>query len=498
MRKILMMLFLLSLSTAHAKDGPLLWDGLPAVDADHLLGPYAGRRICPMCRHGYDAGILIFLRSDVAVSDVRRLAADLRAVNKAVDDPRFRVFVLVTGAAPSAALLEVLQGTGSSWNIAHLPVAGRDQASRDFALALDQGSYGLVFAQRRLLWRFDPLSLPAASTADVRAHAEYAMRFLRASYPEAGSDSAADTPKGQLWTAPTQLAARLSFGVGGHTRICFRARDADRQGAAALVSMALASAPDRLRWARSDAEGCVAVEGIAVGQRVNVELYQVLLASARTHFTLTEAAGLVIPLADAAVADVAPVSGEERVVGLPCDGCDAVFDGLPPALAHSARIARMGEPGEPLHLHGTVRNSKGRPRSGVVIYAYQTDRTGRYPRDPAIGGSAARHGRLRAWAISDADGAYAFDSIRPGSYPFGREPQHIHMHVIEPGRCTYYLGDVLFDDDPHLSAAQRIRSHQLRGGSGVVQPRKLADGSWDARRDITLGANVPGYQDCGA
>ncbi len=498
MRMILMMLFLLSLSSAHAKDGPPLWDGLPAVDADHLLGPYAGRRICPMCRHGYDAGILVFLRSDAEVSAVRRMAADLRAVNKAIDDPRFRVFVLVTGAAPSAALLEVLQGTGSSWNIAHLPVAGRDQASRDFSLMLDQGSYGLVFAQRRLLWRFDPLSLPAASTADVRAHAEYAMRFLRASYPEAGSDSAADTPKGQLWTAPTQLAARLSFGVGGHTRICFSDRNDHRQGAAALVSMALASAPDRLRWARGDAEGCVAVEGIAVGQRVNVELHQVLLASARTHFTLTEAARLVIPLPDAAAAEAAQVSGEEQVVGLPCEGCDAVFDGMPRQLVYRARLTPVDEPGEPLHLHGSVRDGEGLAQAGVVIYAYQTDREGRYPRDSAISGSALRHGRLRAWAISDANGDYAFDSIRPGSYPFGREPQHIHMHVIEPGRCTYYLGDVLFDDDPHLSAAQRVRPHQLRGGSGVVHPRKSAEGTWQARRDITLGANVPGYQDCGA
>ncbi len=495
MRTILMVLLLLCLSTAHAEDGPPLWDGLPAVDADHLLGPYAGRQICPMCRHGYDAGILVFLRSDVAVSDVRRLATELRAVNNAVDDPRFRVFVLVTGATPSAALLEVLHGTGSSWNVAHLPVAARDQASRDFALALAQRSYALVFAQRRLLWRFDPLALPASKTTGVLAHAEYAMQFLRASYPETGSGGAPDTPKGQLWTAPTQLASRLSFGVGGDATICFNDQDGDRPGAAGLISMALAGAPDRLRWARSDSEGCVAVQGIAAGKEVHVELHRVLQPTGRAHFRLTQAARLVVPL------DVAPaasgVSGHEGVVGLPCEGCEAVFNGLPDQFVHSARIAPTSEPGEPLHLQGTVRDSKGLAQAGVVIYAYQTDRKGRYPRDLAVSGSALRHGRLRAWVISDADGGYAFDSIRPGSYPFGREPQHIHMQVIEPGRCTYYLGDVLFDDDPHLTAAHREPRHQLRGGSGVVHPQKSADGTWQAHRDITLGANVPGYVDCG-
>lgn len=206
--------------------------------------------------------------------------------------------------------------------------------------------------------------------------------------------------------------------------------------------------------------------------------------------------GDALPMQSALIAGA--VTGREGVVGLPCEGCTLVFDGLPMRQSSRARIAPIEEPGERLRLSGTVRDASGLARSGIVVYAYQTDRKGRYPRDRNSKGADAVHGRLRGWAVSAADGSYEFDSIRPASYPFHREPQHIHMHVIEAGRCTYYIGDVLFDDDPYLDGDHRSRPHQLRGGSGVVHPQGSAEAGWSARRDITLGANVPGYADCGS
>ena len=67
------------------------------------------------------------------------------------------------------------------------------------------------------------------------------------------------------------------------------------------------------------------------------------------------------------------------------------------------------------------------------------------------------------------DGRYTFETVRPGSYPNSRNPQHIHMHVIEPGRCTYWIDDVLFTDDPLLNDAERNR-REPRGGLGVATP----------------------------
>jgi protocatechuate 3,4-dioxygenase beta subunit len=132
----------------------------------------------------------------------------------------------------------------------------------------------------------------------------------------------------------------------------------------------------------------------------------------------------------------------------------------------------------------------------VIVYAYQTDRSGNYPASPALRGFAARHGRLRGWARTDAAGRYTFETIRPGAYPGRKVPQHIHLHVIEPGRCTYYLGDVLFDDDPLLTPALRARESDAHGGNGIVVAKGDAKVGWRVTRDITLGRNVADYAAC--
>ena len=198
-------------------------------------------------------------------------------------------------------------------------------------------------------------------------------------------------------------------------------------------------------------------------------------------------AALLVLFAAAAVA-------REPIVGLPCEGCEAVFEGLPARLASHARIAPEGEPGEPLTLTGRVLAGDG-ARAGVVVYAYHTDADGLYPpfANPP-GDAAARHGRLRGWAISDAEGRYRFDTIRPASYPTRDVPAHIHMHVLEPGCSTYYIDDVMFTDDPLLTPAQRAHANG-RGGDGITTPVR-EDGRWQVTRDVHVGVAIPGYVAC--
>jgi len=193
--------------------------------------------------------------------------------------------------------------------------------------------------------------------------------------------------------------------------------------------------------------------------------------------------------------DVPRVTGREVVVGLPCDGCEAVFQGIPDTIPSVARIAPVGEPGEPMAIRGRLTRGDGAPAPGIVIYAYHTDAKGIYPRGEGLTGMAARHGRLRSWARTDANGEYRFDTIRPASYPNTRIPAHVHLHVIEPGRTTYYIDELLFENDPFLTPEARRSQVRGRGGPGAVaNPARDANGVWQSRRDIMLGAGIPGYR----
>lgn len=193
-------------------------------------------------------------------------------------------------------------------------------------------------------------------------------------------------------------------------------------------------------------------------------------------------------------ADAAP-SALEPVVGLPCENCDLVFKGMPErsALTSVARIAPANEPGERLRIVGRTLDADGKAVAGVIVYAYHTDDRGLYPRDDRPPAERARHGRLRGWAISDKEGRYQFDTIRPAGYPDSDIPSHIHMHVIEVGRCTYWINDINFLDDPRLTAEQRRPSLGGRGGPGLAKPTRDAAGLWHVTRDIVLGKGINGY-----
>lgn len=185
----------------------------------------------------------------------------------------------------------------------------------------------------------------------------------------------------------------------------------------------------------------------------------------------------------------------EPVIGGPCEGCEGVFVGLPTTFAATARVAPEGEPGQPMVIRGTVFDPEGRAAPGVIVYAYQTNADGVYPiAEGSRGTEAFRHGRLRAWARTDEEGGYEFQTIRPGSYPNRENPEHVHMHVIEEGCCTYYISSVEFTDDPLLTAEDREQAIHGRGGNGLVTPRRNEEGVWIVTRDIHLGRGIPGYR----
>ena len=115
--------------------------------------------------------------------------------------------------------------------------------------------------------------------------------------------------------------------------------------------------------------------------------------------------------------------------------------GRPSNIGSAARIAPPSEPGVPMVVHGrVVRSSK--PLANVIVFAYQTDRTGVY-NAPGVQGW-----RLRGWARTDKDGRFEFRTIRPGSYPGTRNPAHIHLSVEGPSVARQWVDEIQFADDP--------------------------------------------------
>lgn len=195
-------------------------------------------------------------------------------------------------------------------------------------------------------------------------------------------------------------------------------------------------------------------------------------------------------------ADLPPMAKSDPQLGRCNGGCTGPYEGLPTVVPNRARIAPQSEPGEPLTIVGRVVGSDGRPRAGIIVYAYHTNRLGIYP-PPVLPRSQASnyHGQLRGWARTDAEGRYVFDTIRPGSYPNSNNPQHVHMHIIEPGCGTYFINELQFSDDPMRQQMSEQDRKREEGYTAVETPRKTPQG-WEVTRDIQLGENVPGYAPC--
>src|SRR6187402_1724634 len=104
---------------------------------------------------------------------------------------------------------------------------------------------------------------------------------------------------------------------------------------------------------------------------------------------------------------------------------------LAPRNAPSAgRLTPASEPGPALSVSGVVVDPDGKPVAGASLYAFQTDAEGYYGVKPA---SDNQNPRLKILLRTDAQGRWAFETIRPGSYPNGRAPGHIHFEVSAQG-----------------------------------------------------------------
>lgn len=187
--------------------------------------------------------------------------------------------------------------------------------------------------------------------------------------------------------------------------------------------------------------------------------------------------------------------GQDKNVGGPCEGCEAIHESPVPfdKLEALAKLPHATwEVKKPLGINGTVYKADGKtPAPGVIIYVYHADQTGRYTAKADAKGWEKRHGSIRGWMRTDEKGDYKFVTLRPASYPGRTEPAHIHVTIKEPGMNEYYIDEYVFDDDPLLTPDKRQKLEN-RGGNGILKLKDVGN-MYKAERNIYLGKNIPNY-----
>ena len=155
-----------------------------------------------------------------------------------------------------------------------------------------------------------------------------------------------------------------------------------------------------------------------------------------------------------------------------------------PRLPSHIEIAGPNEPGERLVVTGRVVGQDGKPRGDVIIEAHHTDAHGIYLAEGAHGPNPEVAARLWGRLATAADGTYRIDTVRPGSYPGGGVPAHIHIHL----RAGHYDHSerLEFADDRILTPT--MRAHDGQGGTfAVIRPvERDAAGVFHCTRDFRV------------
>ncbi len=146
-------------------------------------------------------------------------------------------------------------------------------------------------------------------------------------------------------------------------------------------------------------------------------------------------------------------------------------------------ISPQNEPGDALQVSGTVYGPDGKtPIAGATVYVYHTDIRGYYSHDSRSGSS---NPRIKGTMRTNAEGQYAYRSIRPGPYPGSRVPAHIHYLVSAPG-YRQKVFEIVFDDDPFVTADIRARAKRENSIYSIKKLERDSQGIWRCVQDVQL------------
>jgi protocatechuate 3,4-dioxygenase beta subunit len=115
--------------------------------------------------------------------------------------------------------------------------------------------------------------------------------------------------------------------------------------------------------------------------------------------------------------------------------------------------------GQLLHVIGRVLGRDGKPVVGAKMEVWQANSFGRYdhpsdnnpaPLDPNFEGFGE--------VLTDANGRYHFETVKPGKYPAGRSVRPPHIHFDITGHVDRLVTQMYFDGEPDNAHDQWLHS----------------------------------------
>lgn len=168
-----------------------------------------------------------------------------------------------------------------------------------------------------------------------------------------------------------------------------------------------------------------------------------------------------------------------------CQWCGA--NEAPEKVNWETIIASDSVEGERLILEGTIFEIDGKtPAKDVIVYAYHTNSQGEYEKKGNQKGNGVRHGYLRAWAKTNKEGKYRFNTIKPAPYPTHSEPAHIHMTLMREDFDEYWINATWFKGDRIITEEMTEKLKRQGGFSNIIELNNNENGTWLGNRDIIL------------
>lgn len=133
--------------------------------------------------------------------------------------------------------------------------------------------------------------------------------------------------------------------------------------------------------------------------------------------------------------------------------------------------------GERIIVTGTVYKPDGKtPAEGITVYVYQTDANGVYGKGDNL---------LSGTMITNSKGQYEYHTIKPGSYPGGGNPAHVHYKITGKDYSEQWF-ELRFNGDKYLKESDYKKQEGKGTFSEIQKPERNEDGvSW-YRMDIKL------------